>query len=139
MGLALPGAIAAAAAYPDRKVVAVVGDGDFMMNVQEMETAHRLGSNICVLIWEDHEFGLISWKQQEEFGRQTNLSFGNPDWEQLAQSFGWLGEQCIQISDFPDALNRALRHPGPALVVIPIDYSENMKLTKQLGRLEAQI
>jgi len=78
MGMPLPGAISAKLSRPDAKILAVVGDGDVMMNVQEMETASRLSSDITVLVWEDHAYGLIAWKQQQEFGHHTDLSFTNP-------------------------------------------------------------
>ena len=81
MGMPLPGAIAAHLVHPDRRIFVVTGDGDFLMNVQEMETAKRLGSDITVMVWEDHDYGLITWKQQTEFGRHMDMTFGNPDWQ----------------------------------------------------------
>mgnify|MGYP000126318609 CR=1 FL=1 len=137
MGMPLPGAIAAAHACPDAQVLAIAGDGDFMMNVQEMETAKRLNANITALVWEDGGYGLIEWKQEQEFDRHTALSFGNPDWLQLASSFGWHGARCDAAADLQDTLRTALAQDGPSLVVIPIDYSENMKLTERLGRVTA--
>lgn len=80
MGFALPGAIAANLVYPDRRILSICGDGGFMMNGQEMETARRLNSNITVMVWEDGGYGLISWKQENEFDRSTDLAFSNPDW-----------------------------------------------------------
>ena len=91
MGFALPGAIAANIVSPQRRVLAICGDAGFLMNVQEMETARRLNSNIVVMVWEDNEYGLIAWKQEAHFGRHTELSFGNPEWLGLAKSFGWNG------------------------------------------------
>ncbi|MFT7107927.1 MAG: acetolactate synthase-1/2/3 large subunit [Yoonia sp.] len=136
MGMPLPGAISAKLSRPDAKILAVVGDGDVMMNVQEMETAIRLNSDITVLVWEDHAYGLIAWKQQQEFGRHTDLAFTNPDWLGLCTAMGWQGERCEDAADLQDTLNRALAHKGPAMVVIPIDYRENMKLTERLGKIE---
>jgi acetolactate synthase-1/2/3 large subunit len=136
MGMPLPGAISAKLSRPDAKILAVVGDGDVMMNVQEMETASRLNSDITVLVWEDHAYGLITWKQQQEFGHHTDLSFTNPDWLGLCAAMGWQGERCENAADLHDALNRALAHKGPAMVVIPIDYRENMILTERLGKIE---
>jgi acetolactate synthase-1/2/3 large subunit len=136
MGMPLPGAIAAKHACPDARVLAVVGDADIMMNVQEMETASRLGSDITVLVWEDKAYGLIAWKQEQEFGSHTDLSFGNPDWMQLCASMGWKGIRCDDAAELKTALNTALEHKGPALVVIPIDYRENMILTERLGKIE---
>jgi thiamine pyrophosphate-dependent acetolactate synthase large subunit-like protein len=100
MGFALPGAIAAGIVHPDRRVLAIAGDAGFLMNVQEMETAKRIGSNIVVLVWADNEYGLIAWKQETHFGRHTDLSFGNPDWEQLASAFGWNGHYVSRSEDF---------------------------------------
>lgn len=136
MGMPLPGAIAASIACPERKILGVAGDGDFLMNVQEMETAKRLNSNITMLIWEDESYGLIEWKQQQEFGTDTDLGFGNPDWMLLAQSFGWQGAQCENAADLLSTLRKALDHAGPSLVVIPIDYRENMKLSQRLGEID---
>jgi acetolactate synthase-1/2/3 large subunit len=136
MGMPLPGAIAAKHACPDAKVLAVVGDADVMMNVQEMETASRLGSDITVLVWEDKEYGLIAWKQEQEFGSHTDLAFENPDWLSLCQSMGWKGARCDNADEMQSALRSALEHPGPAMVVIPIDYRENMALTERLGKID---
>ncbi|REJ76953.1 MAG: acetolactate synthase large subunit [Acidobacteria bacterium] len=139
MGMPLPGAIAAASARPEAKILAITGDGDFLMNVQEMETARRLDADIAVMVWEDGGYGLISWKQDQEFGRHTDLAFGNPDWVLLAESFGWQGERVERASDLQAALRRALDHPGPALLALPIDYRENPKLTERLGKIEMRI
>jgi len=135
MGGALPGAIAAALVHPDRRILAINGDGGFMMNVQEMETARRLDSNIVVMVWEDGAYGLIEWKQTNEFGRHTNLAFGNPDWLQLAGAFGWHGHVCTRSRDLKKTLETAFTENGPSLVVIPIDYRENALLTKKLGEI----
>lgn len=135
MGFALPGAIAAKLVHPDRRVLAIAGDGGFLMNVQEMETAKRLGSNIVVMVWEDHEYGLIAWKQEDHFNGHTNLSFSNPDWLQLAGAFGWHGHVVTRSRSLREALENAFAEPGPSLVVVPIDYSENLKLTRRMGEL----
>jgi acetolactate synthase-1/2/3 large subunit len=136
MGLALPGAIAAHRVDPGRKVLAIAGDGDFLMNVQEMETARRLDADITVMVWVDGGYGLISWKQEAEFGRSTDLSFGNPDWLQLADAFGWQGEWVERSADLAPALRSALDHRGPSLLALPIDYRENLKLAARLGKLQ---
>ncbi len=88
MGIALPGAIAASLVHPDRHVVALCGDGGLLMNVQELETAVRLGVRVTVVVWRDDGYGLIDWKQRNEFGRPFGVEFGNPDFVALAQSFG---------------------------------------------------
>ena len=139
MGFALPGAIAAALVYPERKILAICGDGGFLMNVQEMETARRLNSNIVVMVWEDGGYGLIKWKQSNHFGRHTDLSFGNPDFELLAKSFGWAGFKVNNAVDLVGTLEQAFAAPGPSLVVLPIDYRENALLTQRLGNIEVPI
>ncbi len=133
MGFALPGAIAASLVHPDRRIMAIAGDGGFLMNVQEMETARRLNSNIVVMVWEDGGYGLISWKQENEFKRHTDLSFGNPDWVGLAHSFGWNARTCNNSRDLQSNLREAFDETGPSLVVIPIDYRENTLLTQRLA------
>jgi acetolactate synthase-1/2/3 large subunit len=139
MGMPLPGAIAAHMVVGDNKVFAIAGDGDFLMNVQEMETARRLNSDLTVMVWEDGGYGLISWKQEQEFARHTNLAFTNPDWMGLAAAFGWHGQHVENARDLRPAIDRALAHRGPSLIVIPIDYRENMALSKRLGDIETTL
>jgi acetolactate synthase-1/2/3 large subunit len=91
MGIAVPGAIGVKLVHPDRKVVALCGDGGFLMNSQELETAKRIGANIVVVIWRDDGYGLIDWKQRNEFGRPFAVDFGNPDFVAYAESFGIAG------------------------------------------------
>ena len=133
MGSALPGAIAADIVLPQRRIIAICGDAGFLMNVQEMETARRLNSNIVAMVWEDKEYGLIAWKQQTQFGTHTDLSFNNPDWLKLADAFNWKGHFVENSKDLASTLERAFKEPGPSLIVVPIDYRENMKLTERLG------
>ncbi len=109
------------------------------MNVQEMETARRLNTNIVVVVWEDKMYGLIAWKQQNEFGRHTELSFSNPDWMQLAEAFGWNGFWCDKSRDLRNTLESSFDAEGPSLVVIPIDYGENQLLTERLGNIPCTI
>ena len=135
MGFALPGAVAANLVFPDRKVLAICGDAGFLMNVQEMETAKRLNSRIVVMVWEDNAYGLIAWKQINQFGYHTDLQFGNPDWLLLAQSFGWNGYKVSDSSELLSVLENAFMNDGPSLVVVPIDYSENLRLTERLGEI----
>ena len=139
MGSALPGAIAADLVLPQRRIIAISGDAGFLMNVQEMETARRLDSNIVAMVWEDKEYGLIAWKQQTQFGTHTDLGFGNPDWLKLADSFGWKGHFVENSKDLAPALEKAFTERGPSLVVVPIDYRENMKLTERLGDIACPI
>jgi acetolactate synthase-1/2/3 large subunit len=135
MGFALPGAIAASIVHPERRILAIAGDAGFLMNVQEMETAKRIGSQITVMVWEDNAYGLIAWKQEGHFGHHTDLAFGNPDWQLLAQAFGWHGHYVKNSADLAGTLETALAESGPSLVVIPIDYRENQLLTKKLGAI----
>ena len=139
MGFALPGALAASLVFPERRVLAVCGDAGFLMNVQEMETAKRLGGNFVAMVWEDRAYGLIAWKQSNEFGRHTDLAFDNPDWLKLAESFGWGGHYCRDSANLQEVLETAFNEPGPSLVVIPIDYRENELLTKKLGEITCKI
>ena len=139
MGFALPGAIAADIVHPDRRILGIAGDAGFLMNVQEMETARRINSNITMMIWEDHAYGLIAWKQEGHFGRHTDLAFGNPDWAKLAESFGWNGHIVNRSIDLAGTLETALDEAGPSLIVIPIDYRENVLLTKKLGEITCTI
>ena len=139
MGFALPGAIAADIVHPDRRILGIAGDAGFLMNVQEMETARRINSNIVMLVWEDNEYGLIAWKQESHFGHHTDLAFGNPDWIKLADSFGWIGHFVSDSADFATTLDSAFEEAGPSLVVVPIDYRENALLTNKLGEITCQI
>jgi acetolactate synthase-1/2/3 large subunit len=137
MGISLPGAIAAKLVHPDRRVVALCGDGGFLMNVQELETAKRIGANVTVVIWRDDGYGLIDWKQRNEFGRPFGVDFGNPDFVALARSFGIAGFRPESAVDLVPTLHRALEVDGPSLVEVPIDYRENLRLTEHLGALSS--
>jgi acetolactate synthase-1/2/3 large subunit len=132
MGSALPGAIAAKLVYPERRVLAICGDGGFLMNVQELETAVRFGANIVVMVWVDNAFNLIEWKQQMNYGRHTDCSFGNPDFVKLAESFGCEGIQVRNAVDLAPALDRAFRATRPVVLAVPIDYRENELLDERL-------
>jgi acetolactate synthase-1/2/3 large subunit len=133
MGIALPGAIAAAWCYPQRHIIAVTGDAGFMMNVQELETAVRLKLNLVVLIWNDQSYGLIEWKQQREFGRSAYVNFNNPDFVQLAHSFGAHGHRIEYAQQLLPTLKNALETPGVHIIDCPVDYSENNRLIELLG------
>jgi acetolactate synthase-1/2/3 large subunit len=139
MGFALPGAIAASIVHPERRILAIAGDAGFLMNSQEMETAKRINSNIVVMVWEDNEYGLIAWKQEGHFGKHTDLSFGNPDWLLLARAFDWHGHVVANSIDLSGVLEDAFNEQGPSLVVVPIDYRENMLLSKRLGEIACTI
>ncbi len=139
MGFALPGAIAAKLIYPDRRVLAVCGDAGFMMNVQDLETAKRIGTNIVAMIWEDREYGLIKWKQENSFGRHTDLKFDNPDFVKLAEAFGCKGIRVENSTELAPALEEAFNCDSPCVMAIPIDYRENRKLTERLGNISCPI
>jgi acetolactate synthase-1/2/3 large subunit len=128
MGAGLPSAIAAALIHPERKVLAVCGDGGFMMNSQEMETAVRLGVHIVVVILEDHAYGMIRWKQAVDHFADFGLQFSNPDFVAYAKSYGATGARVTSAADLLPTLKAALDGRGVHLVVVPIDYSENMRV-----------
>ncbi|OYY74343.1 MAG: acetolactate synthase large subunit [Gammaproteobacteria bacterium 28-57-27] len=135
MGIALPGAIAAKLACPQRTVVAATGDGGFLMNVQELETAVRLGTPIIVLIWNDGGYGLIEWKQIAQFGRPAFVKFGNPDFVKLAEAFGARGYRIEPGMSLQDVLREAIASNDVCVIDVPVDYSENLKLTARLGEM----
>jgi acetolactate synthase I/II/III large subunit len=139
MGIAVPGAIAAKLAYPNRKVVAATGDAGFMMNSQEIETALRVGTPMVVLIWNDSEYGLITWHQLRRFGRPSHIGFNNPDFVKYAESFGAKGYRIERANDLVSTLKRALVDNTVAIIDCPVDYSENMKLTERLATLKSPL
>ena len=133
MGIAVPGAIAAALAQPDRKVVAVTGDAGFLMNSQEIETAIRIKTPIVILIWTDSAYGLIEWKQKVQFNRVSHIDFNNPDFVKYAESFGAKGYRIQAADELLPTLKTALEDNSVSLIDCPVDYRENMKLTEKLG------
>ncbi len=135
MGFAVPGAIGAKLAYPGRKVLAVTGDGSFLMNSQELETAIREHIPFVVLIWVDGAYGLIKWKMDLELGHHSSVDFGNPDFVKYAESFGAKGYFIEAAADLLPTLKKALAEDVVSVVVCPVDYSENIKLTNKLGQL----
>jgi acetolactate synthase-1/2/3 large subunit len=133
MGIAVPTAIAAKLVHPERKVVTVNGDGGFLMNFQELETARRLGTATVNIVWENREFGSIVWKQDRKFGRHFGVDFTNPDFVALGESFGLPSWRCESIDDFSEHLDRALGLDVPSLIVLPIDYSLDVTISEELG------
>jgi acetolactate synthase-1/2/3 large subunit len=105
------------------------------MNVQELETAVRLGTPTVNLVWSDGTFGLIEWHQEKRFGQAFGTRFGNPDWVKLARSYGAVGIRIKKGDDLKAVLKRAFRSDKPVVIDCPVDYSENIKLTKRLGNL----
>ncbi len=133
MGFALPAAIAAKLVSPGRNVVTVSGDGGFMMNVQELETAMRLRTPIVNVVWENSQYGSIVWKQDKKFGRHFGVDFTNPDFVKLAESFGMPAWRCDSADDFGARLRHALGLDVPSLIVLPIDYSIDVAISEELG------
>lgn len=139
MGIAVPGALAAKLAHPERTVVAVTGDAGFLMNSQEIETALRVGTPLVILIWSDSEYGVIRWHQMKRFARPSHIAFSNPDFVKYAQSFGAKGYRVESAADLIPALQQAIADNTVAVIDCPVDYGENMKLTKKLGELVCSI
>lgn len=139
MGLAVPGAIAAKLVHPDRKVLAITGDAGFMMNCQEFETAHRLGTNFVTLIFNDRSYGLIKWKQDMQYGHHEYVDFTNPDFVKFAESMGAIGYRIEKAEDLLPTLIKSFKQDKPVIIDCPIDYSENMKLTHHLEELMKEL
>ena len=133
MGFAVPAAIAAKLVHPDRNVVAVNGDGGFLMNCQELETAVRLRTPFVSVVWENRQFGSIVWKQDKRFGRHFGTDFTNPDFVKLAEAFGMPAWRCESVDDFGERLRGALALDVPSLIVVPIDYSLDVAISEELG------
>lgn len=135
MGFAVPCAVAAKLLYPERRVVAATGDGGFLMNSQELETAIRVGTHFVVLILSDQTFGMIKWKQINEFGRPAFVEFGNPDFVRYAESFGATGYRVQAADELASVLAAALAANTVTVIDCPVDFTENLKLTEKLGQL----
>ncbi|MCV7445353.1 acetolactate synthase large subunit [Mycobacterium paraense] len=136
MSFALPGALGVKLARPEAKVLAVAGDGAFLMNSQEIETAVRERIPLVVLIWEDNGYGLIEWKMDLELGAHYYVKFGNPDIVTYAESFGAKGYRINSADELLPTLRAALDDDGVSLICCPVDYSENLRLTDRLGELD---
>ena len=136
MAFSLPGAIAAKLACPNRNVLAVMGDGGFLMNSQEIETALREQIPFVALIWVDENYGLIKWKMELELGRSSHVAFTNPDFVKYAESFGAQGHLIGAADELLPTLRTALAGNRVSIIACPVDYSENIKLTDKLGEFE---
>jgi acetolactate synthase-1/2/3 large subunit len=119
--------------HPERNVVTVAGDGGFLMNVQELETATRLKTPIVSVVWENGQYGSIVWKQDNKFGNHFGTDFTNPDFVKLAESFGMPAWRCGSADDFGARLRHALTLDLPSLIVLPIDYSIDVAISSELG------
>ena len=139
MGISVPGAIAAKLIYPEKKVLAVSGDGGFMMNCQEMETALRIGVPIVVMIFNDSGYGLIRWKQEDHFGSSCFTDFTNPDFVKFAESMGAKGYRIRSAEEIIPVLEDAFSQNVPCIIDCPIDYSENTRLSERLQKMDAWI
>jgi acetolactate synthase-1/2/3 large subunit len=135
MGIAVPGALAAKLAYPNRKVIAATGDAGFMMNSQEIETALRMKTPFVILVWNDSEYGLITWHQLRHFGRPSHIEFKNPDFVKYAESFGAKGYRVGRTEDLVPTIRKAFADNTVVVIDCPVDYRENMKLTAKLKKI----
>ena len=139
MAWTVPGAIGAKIARPDRRVLVATGDGAFLMNSQEIETALRLGLAFVILIWVDDAYGLISWKMDLEIGRNVDTSFGNPDFVAYAESFGATGYRITSADGLLPALQAALAADTVSVIACPVDYAANLELIESLGDLDESL
>jgi len=139
MGIAIPGALAAKLVHPQRKVVAATGDGGFMMNSQELETALRVGTPFVTLIFNDGGYGLIEWKQRNQFGEASFVHFSNPDFVKYAESMGLKGYRVESTADFIPTLKTALEQDVPTVIDCPVDYRENYLFTQKSSDLSCSL
>jgi len=139
MGIAIPGAIAAKLVNPHKKIVAVTGDGGFMMNCQELETALRVGTPFVTLIFNDGGYGLIEWKQINHFGDSAFVKFNNPDFVKFAESMGLKGYRVEKAADLLPTLKQALNEDVPTVIDCPVDYQENIRFSQKSGDLICKI
>lgn len=134
MGIALPGAIAASLIEPNRRIVAAMGDGGFLMNSQELETAKRLGLGFTAIVFNDNDYGLISWKQQMSKGRSVSTRIGNPDFKAYAESFGIKGYRPENLGELKDQLETAITSKELSVIEIPVDAGVNNELVTKLNQ-----
>ncbi len=140
MGAGLPSAMAARLVYPDRKVMVICGDGGFMMNSQELETAVRLNMNLVVLILRDDAYGMIKWKQAKMGFADFGLDLSNPDFVKYAQSYGAHGHRIESAQALLAQLEHCHNSPGVHVIDVPVDYSENDRiLNREIAELSANI
>jgi acetolactate synthase-1/2/3 large subunit len=133
MGGAMPGAIVAKMLYPEKRVVAVCGDGGFLMSIQALATGVRYNVGFVTLVWEDHHYGLIRWKQQMGFDKSSHTELKGPDIVEVSKGFGAHSERISSVDELMPSLEAAFaRKDKPTVLVVPIDYAENMKLTEHL-------
>ena len=138
MGAGLPSAMAAKIVYPQRRVMAICGDGGFMMNSQEMETAVRLGLDLVVLILKDDSYGMIKWKQANMGFDDFGLDYGNPDFVQYATSYGATGHRLESAASLIPMVEECFNAGGVHLIEVPVDYSENDRILNSEIREQSQ-
>lgn len=139
MAFSLPGALGVKLARPEAKVLAVMGDGAFLMNSQEIETAVRERIPLVVLVWEDDGYGLIEWKMDMELGDHYHVGFSNPDVVKYAESFGATGYRIDSADALLPTLQTALASDGVSIIACRVDYTENLRLTERLGQLDGTL
>jgi acetolactate synthase-1/2/3 large subunit len=139
MAWTVPGAIGAKIARPECRVLVATGDGAFLMNSQEIETALRIGLAFVILIWVDDAYGLISWKMDLEIGRNVDTKFGNPDFVGYAESFGATGYRITAAGELLPALQAALAADTVSVIACPVDYAANLELIESLGDLDESL
>jgi acetolactate synthase-1/2/3 large subunit len=133
MGFALPGALSVKLVHPEKKLVVATGDGGFLMNIQELETARRLKSDFVVIVFNDSKYGVIEWKEMMKFNKTFGVDFSNPDFTRLAESFGAKGVKIENAAELAPQLKKALADGGVWVFDVEVDYSENMRLTERFG------
>ncbi|MEM9817556.1 MAG: thiamine pyrophosphate-dependent enzyme, partial [Cyanobacteria bacterium P01_D01_bin.6] len=139
MGIAIPGGLAAKLVHPGRQVIAATGDGGFMMNCQELETALRLGIAFVTIIFNDGGYGLIEWKQHNHYGESNFVHFTNPDFVKFAESMGLKGYRVESAEDLMPTLKEALAQTVPTVIDCPVDYRENLFFSQQTRELTCSI
>jgi acetolactate synthase-1/2/3 large subunit len=132
MGFSLPAAMVAKLVHPNSNVVALSGDGGFLMNLQDLETAVRMKLNIVIVIFNDNSYNLIKWKSMKKFGTSFGVDFTNPDFIKIAEGFGAVGMRLTAPGDFESMLRDALARDAPVIIDVPIDYSDNDLIYKLL-------
>lgn len=139
MGIAIPGAISAKLLYPEKNVIAATGDGGFLMNSQEIETAVRLGTPFVVLVFHDDRYGVIEWKQLAKFKRPAFVEFTNPSFTKYAESFGARAYRINSADELEGALKESLNNRVVTIIDCPVDYTENSRLTERLGNITCPV
>ena len=140
MAAGLPAAIAARLVYPDRRAVAVVGDGGYLRNSQELETAVRLRLDLTVIVLRDNAYGMIKWKQADMGFGDFGLDVGNPDFVRYAAAYGAHGHRPGSVAELAEVLAATGRSPGVHLIDVAIDYSDNDRiLSQEIKRLSAAV